>query len=269
MSLSGAARVVATAILVTAVLIIANAVEERWPISCWNATQLTLSFELQRAPCAGTALGRTNLWLREHRQLIIASGDSHHVAATAIAGAIAYEATRDVHISSVFELTRSSGPGKVHYKEGYFFEGDPVARQVEQSGYLPSTSEHERRALLATPSGAVSYIAAIMDAYSDIAAERGLNIRNNPGVLVTLYTSSSPGRVRATVTSDVIFGRSLPINSAGGWVNRHMSDLEDALCARKCSGWPFRDFDLLISSTPCRARAASRLPCTARPAERQ
>jgi len=156
---------------------------------CLNGTIFTLSFELSDAPCKPTAPQRVRAWLYMHRNDIRRSAKRFSVSATAVGGTIAYEALADVHFSSVFGLTRSIGPGKVHYKAGYFQEGLPVAKQVEELGYVPQKNVSGRIATLRTASGSTTYIAAIMRSFADVVRRAdNLNIGCNDALLITLYT---------------------------------------------------------------------------------
>ena len=184
-----------------------------------------LSYELWDAPCAPTVKQRVDLWLHSRRPLFAAAEQRFHVDRRAIAGVIAYEALEDFHPGTFFGLTRSDGPGKVHYKDGYLSEGFPAAKQVETLGLLPSRSMIQRRRTLSTDKGAIRYIAAILSALVADASHAGYSAACSPAILATFYTGWSP------VTANRLFAiRRFPahlhLNTAGTWVNDHRLELE-------------------------------------------
>jgi hypothetical protein len=115
-------------------------------------------------------------WLTNHSADILAAENQWQVDRRAIAGAIAWEGLENVNYvtSILIGCGRSSGPGKVHYKANRLFgEGRPIAKQVEERGYLAPRTVRSRRRVLRAPEGAITYIAAIMCAYADIADRCG------------------------------------------------------------------------------------------------
>lgn len=178
-----------------------------------------LSWELWGAPCAPTVKQRVALWLRVHERNIVKAERTYAVDRRAIAGAIAYEGLTNFHPSDVFGLTRSEGPGKVHYKQFYFAEGDPAARQVEQMGLLPRLSVSQRRKALRSPDQAIQYIAAIMHAESVAMSRVGYDLQCKPAVLVTLYTGWTPQSVKYGLSEEVHSPENLVPNAAGNWVS--------------------------------------------------
>lgn len=184
-----------------------------------------LSYELWDAPCAPTVQERVDLWLRARRRLFSRAEHIFHVDRRAIAGVISYEALRDVHPTTFFSLTRSDGPGKVHFKDRYFSEGVPAAKQVELLGVLPQRTMSQRRQTLATDRGAIRYIAAIMSVLSRDASEAGYNIACHPETLATLYTGWSPFSANRLFAIRR-FPENLRRNGAGVWVGRHLSEMQ-------------------------------------------
>lgn len=184
-----------------------------------------LSYELWSAPCSATVGGRVDLWLIKRRSLLVGVERRFHIDRRAVAGVIAYEALNDVHLSNFFGLTRSSGPGKVHYKERYISEGLPAAKQVELRGMVPLRTITERRLLLSTDKGAMTYIAAIMSALADDASNAGYRVRCNPAILSTLYTAWSPVSAYKLFEARVS-PEPLQDNAAGRWVLAHLGEIE-------------------------------------------
>lgn len=178
----------------------------------------TLSWELSDAPPGNTAARRTFLWIRKNRHAIGAAARKRHVDARAIAGVVAYEALEDVQPPQIIPLARYSGPGKVHYRNYHFSEGDPVAKQVEEWGYLPRHTMLQRKAILATDAGAIEYIAAIMGAYADVARSSGREIACDPAILITFYSAWSLPDERHFLRRHK--GRLLRPNDVGIWVHR-------------------------------------------------
>ncbi len=150
-----------------------------------------VSWELTDVPAGANAQWRVYWWLREHRAAIQRVERERQIDRIAIAGVIAYESLENVHPAFVQVTARYSGPGKVHYKETHipFIEGDPVAKQVETLGYVPRVLMAHRRAVLATDDGAITYIAAIMAAFDDVANAHHLTIRCRPDLLATMFSA--------------------------------------------------------------------------------
>lgn len=145
-----------------------------------------ISFELEPTATKGTtAREKVKNWIKDRIQLIQSAESKWNVDKRAIAGAIAWEALENVLPSSF----RSVGPGKVHFKSSPipYKEGDPVAKQVEDKGYLPKQTLDDRKTLLGTDSGSIDYIGAIMKAFVDLAGGAGYNIKCDPPILCTFY----------------------------------------------------------------------------------
>ena len=195
-----------------------------------------LSFELQSAaPLAKSRLDRVELWLRKHRSVIRREAGRREVSAAAIAGVIAWEALFNVKSG---EGPASHGPGKVHSFE---ISGQSLAVSVEEMGYVANLTWLDRKAKLRTVPGAVDYIGAILDAFSDIAESEGsqANIRGNAGVLATLYHGISPKgtpirleNARAYFRDKVAAGDTYspsPFPELGGWVHANILFLQRGL----------------------------------------
>lgn len=212
-------RVRRAAVVVLLVLLVPVA----FVVSTWGVpTVRVLSYfpdvsaELADAPPGPTPEIRVQRWLFRNRVAINRQSRRFRVDPTAVAGVIAYEGLYDFH-SSWAVLYRSSGPGKVHYREGHFWEGDPVAKQVEDMGLLPKLSEDQRRQVLTTPNGAAAYIAAIMSVYSGLLRTSGVDLRCNPGLLATFYSAWGFPEAKRRKGSGL---RHIRVNDMGEWVNR-------------------------------------------------
>lgn len=225
-------RKLAWVIAITTSLLLVTAI-------CWAALNdrlhphipfYTLSWELSDAPPGNTAARRTFLWIWKNRHAIGAAARKRHIDARAIAGVVAYEALADVQPPQIIPLARYSGPGKVHYRNFHFAEGDPVAKQVEERGYLPRRTMLQRKAILATDTGAITYIAAIMGAYADVAKSSGRVISCDPAILITFYSAWSIPDERAFLQRDK--KRLLRPNEVGVWVQRAASRFLGAALGR-------------------------------------
>lgn len=154
-----------------------------------------IAVELPDAPQASTSQSRVFFWLIKNISGIVATEQKYSIDRRAIAGAIAWEALQNVWPGPVDDLATSSGaakfsgPGKVHYKEGRLKEGITAAIEIEQRGRLPVQTMERRREILATTSGALSYIGAIMREFSDVAAQSGYYLDCDPPMLATFYNA--------------------------------------------------------------------------------
>lgn len=137
------------------------------------------------SPARNAAEEQVYAALHAHRDQIAAAGRRYRVSRIAVAGAIAWEMLENVRSGG----WRSVGWGKVHTFNFAFWD-DPIAKEVEDRGYLPKQSRAERERLLRQPDSAILYIAAIMGAVAD-AAERihGGNIRMDAEILTNVYQS--------------------------------------------------------------------------------
>lgn len=180
-------------------------------------------------------------WLRKYKGDIAEAEKSFRVDRRAVAGAIAWEMLENVRSWS----PRSVGPGKVHLYN-YSAKGaalglilsnplltldyDTVATQTEERGYLPRQSDSDRRRILATPAGAISYIAGIMAAIADIAAQYGHgDIRQDPVILTNVYQSKTLNTWDAHVRSRKRGGAFVGGNPMDIWVASHLPFLEDGV----------------------------------------
>lgn len=150
-----------------------------------------VSIELSDAPAGPTPSARVSAWIRTHKGALQDAERKFSISRWAIAAAISFEALEDVAPLYIPDMAHWSGPGKVHYKEYRLAEGDPVAKQVESIGLLPRASMEHRAAILSTPEGAITYIAAIMHAYDHKMQKiTGYSIRCDVSALLALYTTS-------------------------------------------------------------------------------
>ena len=217
-----------------------------------NVMDDSLSYELADAPeeCVPTTLRsaspaemRTIVWLRQHKGQIIAAEARFSVDRRAIAGAIAWEALKNNSKATNFGHSlgfgRSVGPGKVHIRSGFLLGGveSTWSFQVEKRGLLKAQTEDDRKALLATPDGAIQYIAAAMDLVAMIYETAGSpgvcspEMRINPFILTNEYQGSDPdkwsARVKTIAAGDVLkAGNQMAIWLA---VPRNMTLVEDSV----------------------------------------
>jgi hypothetical protein len=192
-----------------------------------------LSIELADAPPGATPEDRVKAWLAKYKDAIVAMEATFLVDRRAIAGAIAWEALENVQALYGMGAARFRGAGKVHYKEHYFWEGEPPAKQVEERGYLPRQTKESRERLVAEPTSAIAYIGAIMSAYVDEAGTAGYNLRCQPELLATFYNGI---KVAKNLTAAHTFFQTkkapevLQRNpTMGKWVAEHLSFLEQAV----------------------------------------
>jgi hypothetical protein len=189
-----------------------------------------LSYELADAPYATDAKARVKPWLQRYRTSIEEAESKFKIDRRAIAGAIAWEAIENVRSA----WTPSSvGPGKVHIRKHPWSSdnSNTVAKQVEDEGYVPKQTGDERKKILAQPSGAITYIGAIMKAGADIAfTEGGFDISQNPEVLTWYYNSIDLVGWRDLIKNKqpgVSFDTSK--NRMSVWVKQNLNFLEDAV----------------------------------------
>jgi hypothetical protein len=205
----------------------------------------TISYELKDAwklpPPANPPPGLTKAeaqvlrWLQDHSSEIEGAEAKWQVDRRAIAGAIAWEALRNVptiNVQPPLHIGRASGPGKVHYSDNRSWgEGNPLSRQVERAGYLPRVSMDQRREILATSPGAIDYIGASMSAFSDIAASSGhqINIRRLPEILTSEYNGDDLDKWQNRLNQKAVGTAFTPGNEMGIWVAGHLTYLEAAV----------------------------------------
>lgn len=138
-------------------------------------------------PDAPTREQRVWLWLKGYSGMILKAAADFHLDPAAVAGAIAWEALQNVKPGIVY------GPGKVHpFELGKVAAAEFVEGKAKYAPTLPVQNVVTRTALLATPGGAIRYIAGIMNAYAYEAehAPRGRDIRNAPGILATYFNGA-------------------------------------------------------------------------------
>ncbi|HEY0819220.1 MAG TPA: hypothetical protein VGD46_10610 [Rhizobacter sp.] len=223
-----------------------------------TVTEEDVSYEIRSSyapvPTALTGLNPAELqvlaWLRAHAHLIVEAEQHFRVDRRAIAGAIAWEMLENVVHHPKFKI--SVGEGKVHTYYGNrrtlatsaksawvqlrmrLSIGDPgddtSAKEVEDFGYLPQQTFESRLRILATTEGAITYIAAIMAATADLAAQHGFDdVRSDPVILTNVYQG------RTLLTWDAALKAKAPgTRFAGGnpmdiWVGAHLAFLEDGV----------------------------------------
>jgi hypothetical protein len=138
----------------------------------------------------------------------------------AIMGAIVWEGFVNPRAASL----RGAGLGKMHFREHwFFFEGEPLAKQLEDVGYLPPLSMEERQKQLLKAETAIEYIGASLHALSVLAEKYGHSMRNRPEILCAVYNkykldtweenlaNKPKGDILRTGTIDM-----------GVWVSKHL-----------------------------------------------
>jgi hypothetical protein len=171
---------------------------------------------------------RVFAWLRLYTPQIAAAEKQFNVDRRAIAGAIAWEALENISTHHLF--SRWSGPGKIHYKRGFWEKNKPtVAQETEDAGYLAKQkSDDERGKYLEDPTHSIFYIAAIMRGGADAAEENGYIVSNRPDILTDFYQAHNLGPWRAHLAAK----RGTPLvagNDMAHWVSAHLGFLEDAV----------------------------------------
>ena len=188
-----------------------------------------VSAELGMQGFAGTPEQATATWIHRNRDLIVHFSRYYRVSPYAVAGVIAYEAL-DNTAPAIYEasgIARYDGPGKVHFRQYRFAEGDPPSKEVEDMGYLPAQTETGRAALLSKPMGAVVYISAIMDAFANAGYHHGYSIRCRPDILVSLYSAWTVREFERHTTDSL--HHELIDNDAGLWVASHRKEIASML----------------------------------------
>jgi len=176
-------------------------------------------------------------WLRANRDDIVKGEQTFRVDRRAIAGAIAWEMLENNKNTRRAQLpnwsVRSVGPGKVHlFNFGGWFgvNFDTIATQTEDRGYLPKQGFANRKALLATSSGAIQYIAAIMAAISDIADQYNFHdVRTRPVILTNVYQSMTLKTWEEHLKSKPPGSTLAGGNEMDKWVSLHIAFLEDGV----------------------------------------
>ncbi len=214
----------------------------------------TVSYELSDAPrmCVQTSLDEISLaqmrvlaWLTQHRAEIIAAERRFRVDRRAIAGAIAWEALMNVHGRITQAFGRGVGPGKAHVWDFSIATNpsltvDTLVKQVEDADWLPEDerlpkrSYDARKSSLETPGGAITYMAAAMNAAAHLASNAGFSsIRRRPEVLAFVWQKkdlSSWQQHLAGKTKGTDFGTGPdPNRDMDLWVQKNLRYLEDAV----------------------------------------
>jgi Domain of unknown function (DUF4157) len=167
-------------------------------------------------------------WLKKYRAEIAASAAKFKVDRRAVAGAIAWEGTQQVKLGSF----RAFGPGKPH---AYEFIGKSAVEEVEELQLMPQVSRAERERLLSLPPSAIDYVAAVMGALADIGDKFGVDMRNDPGVLCTVYHGWTPSNWKVHLaqkwasSKTMRMPRPVVANPMGIWVEEHIPYLEEAV----------------------------------------
>jgi hypothetical protein len=193
------------------------------------ATDAPVSVELLDSPSGATPRERVKKWLQKYRRWILGAEKRFLVDRRAISGAIAWEALKNPRSWFGFGFGRFRGPGKVHYKEGYVLEGDPVAKQVETAGYLPKQTKSGREKILSTITGSIAYIGAIMRAFANVAAKAGHYLDCNPPMLTTFFNAWDLNQAKALFKRKKAPDKLTPNDQMGAWVGKNLSFLESAV----------------------------------------
>ncbi len=220
-----------------------------------GVTEEDVSYEIRGsyAPVPTTLTGlnpaemQVLAWMRKHRPLIVAAEQRFRVDRRAIAGAIAWEMLENVVRTPKLKI--SVGEGKVHTYFGSRKQpvksawvqlrmrlsigdpgGDTSAKEVEELGYLPPQSFESRLQILATTEGAITYIAAMMAASADLAAQHGFDdIRADPIILTNVYHGRT---LRSWDAALAVKPRGAPFkggNPMDVWLSAHMAYIEDGV----------------------------------------
>ena len=198
-----------------------------------------VSYELEGAealpdvPTKFTKLSRSEAhvlaWLQKYQADITSAASKFKVDRRAVAGAIAWEAIVQVKRSS----WRAVGPGKAHVWE---FSGTSAVDEVEERGYMPEADDDRQKQVMKTVPGSTEYIAAIMGSFADTSTRYGLEIRNDPGVLTTIYHGWRPSEWEERMKNKAKaqpqgapWPRPVVANPMGIWVDEHLPYLEEAV----------------------------------------
>ena len=169
-------------------------------------------------------------WLKKHANAIATKEQHYRIDRRAIAGAVAWEALKNVRSDPWDGLGRAIGPGKVHYStERTWGEGDPVSRQVETAGYLPRVTMEKRRQLLRSADGSFDYMAAIFAALADVAAQHGYNVRCDPIILTNAYQGEDLKSWREDLAKKRPSDPLRPGNPMALWIKNRISYLEEGV----------------------------------------
>jgi hypothetical protein len=169
--------------------------------------------------------------LRAFRHEIVEAERRFGVDRRAIAGAIAWEMLENVRPwSALRPLARSVGFGKVHV---YNFSVSPLstlASQTEDRGFLPKQSFEDRRRLLATPEGAITYIGGTMAAIADVTGYHGFDdVRRDPVMLTQVFQQHTLDSWSNYLKDKRRGTPFVPQNRMALWVSSHLTFLEEAV----------------------------------------
>lgn len=193
--------------------------------------------------------------LRAYQGEIVAAEKKFRIDRLAIAGAIAWEMLENPPgrirrtARAVMPIPRSVGWGKVHLynlsKSGAFWGGlskgflgavggafdfDTIAQETEDAGYLPKLSFNDRKNALATPEGAITYIAGIMAAIADLAARYGFDdTRSDPATLTNVFQGDTLKSWEEKLRKKPKGAPFVAGNEMALWVGRNMTFLQDAV----------------------------------------
>lgn len=117
-----------------------------------------------------------------YRTDIVAAAKAYNVSPTAIAGAILWEGNENSRIG------KSKIPGTIHIDVAQRFAKEKINGKYLVPAEYRNLTDGQLEAKLKQPKHAIVFIAAVMNSHAD-KYERiaKVNIRNNPGVLATLY----------------------------------------------------------------------------------
>lgn len=168
-------------------------------------------------------------WLEFHKNEIQEVEREYGVDRRAISGAIAWEALHNVWRTTALGIARWRGPGKVHLKEDYFSEGDPISADVERLGYVPwdQQSVSKRAERLGEVSDSITYIAAIMNLLLDEGKKEGVDLTCDPALLTTFYQRFGLEKARERFREKT--KEELGPSSMGIWVGNNLDYLEEAV----------------------------------------
>lgn len=189
-----------------------------------------LSAELSNAPQASTRDERVAAWLRANKPSIVNAANRFRIDPRAIAGLIAYEALVNVDLSNFNGMAFWSGPGKVHYKQYRFYEGDPMSRQIEDLGLLPKRTMAERARILRSSRWAALYIAGTMRVLANtVQKTSGHDISCDPGALVTLASAWDLSQATHYFAAQKRDRFQFSYNFPGNWVTAHRVWLQETV----------------------------------------
>ncbi len=172
--------------------------------------------------------------LREMKPIIDESAKLYDVDPRAIAGAILAENSLNVQVADsvqdflvkykiaktgkIFGKSFSFGLGQIHPETA--LEVDSIAARIEGRNLR---NEGEISQELLKPESAIKYVAAILKNTQDVYKKHGMDIKNDPALLTTLYNLGRP-EVRAKETRRL--GGNPKPNYFGYFVNQNLSKIE-------------------------------------------